>query len=592
MMGGYTSRGPGSASEMIVRRVFEGPKACRCALGCYQKDSRPMVRIANPFSLHFDQLPWESMQSRFFRPRLWLVAVFVSIGFAGAVPGCSGGEGPGVKTGGLGGDAAAGGGSGKSGGTTGGDDVSFAGNSSGAAPGSGSAPSAGGTSNPGCRPRGGECEFGSDCCSGQCNDATGRCVQDLAACSPAGAACESGTECCTLHCDGGVCSSDPCEGDGQDCGGNSECCSGSCEGGKCADINGSASSCSSAGNSCGGDSDCCSKLCVEGSCAIGSSFCVQTFDICTDSDQCCHGTCVIQEGANAGYCGTQVSSGSSCDNKLVTGEVCDGDCSLCCSRSCAAHPISGKKICQPPSGCRPSGELCRTDLDCCGGDPDADLPGAGNAHCEDINDQGIGRCKSISCTPQGGICKYDDADYVAFCGGNSTSPNNCCNFLGASSNCALDRLNIPRCDALSECRQDGESCATSDDCCGGVPCVQNEAGSFVCYDPPGGGECVPSSGPCTIDGDCCRGSLCIRLPGEPSGVCGNTTVDPPGGVGGGGGEGNSETGGSGSGSESGGNGSGTGGGLSCSAFGQGCEIASDCCGGLPCDGGICNYILE
>jgi hypothetical protein len=504
--------------------------------------------------------------------KTWFVALltvpWAALGFSGCSSDSS--DGHPTETGGFGGDDAASSSGSK---TSSGDDLS----------GEAGGPGSGGGVQGACHATGDECEFGAECCSGQCDVGRGICAQDVSSCAPAGSSCNGGTECCSLRCSGDVCAAEQCVGDGQDCSGDEQCCSGSCTGGRCDDINGSSASCRSAGNACDGDGDCCSKFCKDGNCALGASFCVQTYDICTNNDQCCHGTCVMQAGANAGYCGLQVSSGSACDNKLVTGEVCEGDCSSCCSRSCAAHPTSGRSICQPPSGCRPAGELCRTDLDCCGGDPEADLPGAGNAHCEDINSEGVGRCKSISCTPQGGICKYDESDYVEFCGGNSTSPNNCCNFLGNKSNCALDRLNIPRCDALSECRDEGEACANSDDCCGGAPCVQNETGKFVCYLPPEG-DCVAATGPCTIDGDCCRGSLCIRRPGEASGTCGDTGIDPnpPSGVGGGAGAGNG----------SGGSNPGSGGGLACAAFGQACEDASDCCGDVPCDGAFCNYIFK
>lgn len=478
-------------------------------------------------------------------------------------PSGSGGEGgePGGPTGGT---------SSSTGGQNGGsdDDLSLAGNSNGASSSAGGSGSA-------CFAIGQECESGRDCCSAQCDVARGVCAANFAACGSEGATCESGIECCSVSCLDGRCSGDQCLGDGESCEVGEECCSGQCTDGVCADLNGSAG-CETAGNTCANDADCCSRLCSSnGVCLLGSSFCVQLNDLCTDDEQCCHGTCEIQDGEKTGFCAVQESSGSGCDNKLMAGEVCEGDCSSCCSRSCAPHPTSGKTVCQPPGGCRPSGELCRSDLDCCGGDPDADLPGAGNGHCEDINEEGVGRCKTLSCTPQGGICKYDDPNYVEFCGGNSTSPNNCCSFLGSKSNCALDLLRIPRCDAIDECREEGESCATSGDCCGGVPCVQNESGAFVCYGPPDG-ECVAVAGPCTIDADCCPGSLCLRLPGNATGSCGDGTVDPPGG-------------GDGSGGSSTGNGSGGGGGLGCSAYGQSCEESADCCEGVPCEDGRCLF---
>lgn len=422
-----------------------------------------------------------------------------------------------------------------------------------------------------CDVPGDSCENGAACCSGLCDAASGQCVQNLGTCSDAGTSCGGPTECCTLNCQGNVCQADACTSDGLSCNSDAQCCGGTCADGSCKDINGSISSCKSSGNACETGAQCCSKLCGEsGTCLNSSSYCIQLNDICTSDDQCCHGSCIKGDGATAGYCGKQASTGSGCENKLTAGEVCGGDCSQCCSRSCAPFGATGANICQPASGCRPAGELCRQDEDCCGGDADADLPGAGNGSCDDINSDGVGRCKNNSCTPQGGICKYTEDGYVEFCGGGSTSPNNCCSFLGNNSNCALDGLNIPRCDAIDDCREAGEACATAGDCCGGIPCTQNEAGAFVCYDPPGEQTCVPSAGPCTNNGDCCVGTLCVIQPGSATGSCATTTTGTGGGSGTGGDTGAGGT-------------VGSGGTSACAEYGQQCDMTGDCCNSVPCD---------
>lgn len=430
-----------------------------------------------------------------------------------------------------------------------------------------------------CSTAGTQCSAGGECCSGLCNELTGECAQALGTCNQAGIPCGDATECCSLNCQSDVCQEDQCVADAQDCSNDDECCSGDCkDDGTCADLNGDIA-CKTSGNPCDGNGDCCSGLCNDnGTCSLGSSYCIQLDDVCTGDEQCCQGTCAMAEGATRGTCQKQMTGGTGCDSKKLAGEVCDGSCADCCSRACAPYGPSGATICQAPSGCKPAGELCKDDLDCCGGDPESGLAGAGNAKCEGINEQGIGRCKSTSCVPQGSICKYDSADYTEFCGAtNSTSPNACCAGTGADSiaqHCRLDSLNIPRCNALGECRDEGETCSSTDDCCNGNPCVQDpESGTFVCYD-DGDDDCVPSTGPCTTNGDCCVGSMCILEPGESTGTCGNS--DPP--------------------PDDGSGGTGSGGSTStddpCAEYGQDCTDAGDCCNDVPCTSGSCIYLVK
>jgi hypothetical protein len=199
------------------------------------------------------------------------------------------------------------------------------------------------------------------------------------------------------------------------------------------------------------------------------------------------------------------------------------------------------------------------------------LPGAGNVRCDKSAGAGVGRCRnSMGCTPQAGICHFKDS----VCSDTSTSaPNNCCNYLGSSSNCELDALFVPRCNALPECRDDGEDCASSADCCEGTLCLPDETGRLRCDDPPGDDPCVPKGSRCTSHGDCCAGTVCIIAPGAGSGTCG--TSDPPTGAGGMGG---------GPGGDGGNGGTGT-----CAEYGQSCGAGVPCCNAddVPCSAGIC-----
>jgi hypothetical protein len=212
--------------------------------------------------------------------------------------------------------------------------------------------------------------------------------------------------------------------------------------------------------------------------------------------------------------------------------------------------------------------LCRTNKDCCGGDADSTIPGSGDAACIRVNPEDtVGRCKVGACNPHGAICGNPEG--TAACSGSLSAPNGekCCgaNLLPKEVHpCQVDGLLVPRCDVIDGCVEPGGYCGTSDDCCNGLPCVQDETGSFVCYDPPGG-SCVEEGGPCTADADCCVGSSCLFGAGQVTGVCG--TSDPPG------------SGGSGMGGNTGSGGSST----VCAAYGQDCSTAA-CCNSVPCDG--------
>jgi hypothetical protein len=289
----------------------------------------------------------------------------------------------------------------------------------------------------------------------------------------------------------------------------------------------------------------------------------------------------------AGYCGAEPAAASRCNSGGIDGAVCDS-CGFCCSRVCAPFGPTGIAICQPPSGCRVNGALCKRNEDCCGGDPTAALPGAGNVICDMSGDPAreIGRCRNpMGCTPQGGVCHFKDS----YCSDTSTSaPNNCCNYLGNASNCRLDALGVPRCNALTACREAGADCSSSDDCCDGAPCVPNADGRLQCYGTPGEPppRCVSEGGPCTNNGDCCVGTTCEVDPGEGSGTC--TTPGSSSATGTGGGS-TSATGGTGAGGSGGSDGAGGSTPAPCAEYGQLCSATSDCCnaGAVQCYNGIC-----
>jgi hypothetical protein len=243
-------------------------------------------------------------------------------------------------------------------------------------------------------------------------------------------------------------------------------------------------------------------------------------------------------------------------------------------------------VCQPASGCHVTGDLCRRDEDCCGGDSTSGLPGAGNVICDIEDGSTIGICRNpMSCNPQGNVCHYQN--YTCSI---SSARANCCGALGASRDgCQIDALGVPRCNGLGDdCRVTGDTCASQADCCNAAPCVPDNQGVLRC----GGPGCVMRGGSCTINGDCCPGSLCIRPPGSTQGVCngGSGGTGGSGGMGGtGGGAGSGVGGAAGGMAGMGGTNTGGSGGRVCSEYGQICSGNSDCCNAVPCTGNICRF---
>ncbi len=399
----------------------------------------------------------------------------------------------------------------------------------------------------------------------------------VASSQPPGAQCLNGLECSSLSCRSGSCSEAACVSDGGSCSSGDECCSGSCAAGSCAALN---LTCRTAGNACDAGSECCSGLCKDGSCSLASSFCTQAGDLCAANSECCGGTCSIAEGAKVGTCGAPPEGASNC-NGGIDGSLCNG-CGQCCSRLCAPFGDSGVFVCQPASGCRVNGDLCRQDSDCCGA-AGTGLPGDGNVTCDKEPGADVGVCRNpLGCSPQGNVCHYQD--YTCSI---SSSRNNCCGATGNSGACQLDPLGVPRCNGLSECRAGGDTCASAMDCCDGRRCVADALGQLRCASSEEPSGCIPSGGSCTVNGDCCAGVVCTSLPGSTQGVCGGSSgggtppqgEEPPGG-----GEtppGGGEDPPAGESPPS----------YSCALFGQACSQSSDCCSSVPCTNGACVYPL-
>jgi hypothetical protein len=414
-----------------------------------------------------------------------------------------------------------------------------------------------------CSAFGQPCTTAVDCCSGICDPTTLSCAASINKCTPTGGACVASTECCSLSCSAGSCSAAACVADEQPCSDAAACCSGSCNGVACEALN---LTCRTAGNPCTANPDCCSKWCDGGVCKLGSSFCIQTGDVCSDSSTCCSGDCQPGTGT-LGTCAPPPSGATYCSD-AVDGTVCDA-CNGCCSRLCAPYAATGIHVCQPASGCRVNGDLCRKDSDCCGA-AGTGLPGEDNVTCEIPVGKTLGICRNPrSCNPQGNVCHYKDYTCSV-----SSARNDCCAAVGNSGVCQLDFLGVPRCNGLgTTCIPGGGICSSTMDCCDMMPCVPDGTGLLRCYLPPGGTidggvpqACVPTGGRCSINADCCGGLTCIEPIGSTQGVCGIPQPPPGNKVD----AGTSDTPGPG-----------------CIQFGQLCTTSADCCNGLPCWNGRC-----
>jgi hypothetical protein len=404
-------------------------------------------------------------------------------------------------------------------------------------------------------------------------------------CATVGNACTSPTDCCTFSCINNLCANKQCISDNAACATGAECCGGACNGNVCTPLN---PTCKTAGNACTSSGECCGKFCSGGFCSNAVTFCTQKGDVCSANSQCCGGNCTIPGGAQLGTCGDTVSApgttgcdvkGTICSTADAGSPACGGSC---CSRVCAPTGTAGGSnafICEPPSGCQPTGELCRNDSDCCGWSG-APAPVNGPVQCsKSVSTQEFGRCNNgTACREPGSICKPSTA--------SCNAENDCCESAGFPSSycnanpdncCRQDALGIPRCLLTSNITCNpatpipaGTACATSADCCGN-PCVNNQCLA----------ACVPTAGQCTTDADCCAGIRCVLPTGSSKGVCGGTIITDGGVVP------LPDSGPVDSGTQPDGAPADAGPPV-CAFYGQSCATLG-CCDGVPCTGGVCRY---
>lgn len=472
---------------------------------------------------------------KFLRPgfRGFLVAVLVTSG--ALVVSCGGSEGPDDGADGAGGSGGSDGSSDSGAGAPG---------SGGLNVGSGGVQSGGGDGSGGsdgtCVGLNEACEANVECCDGRtCQDVGDgkRCI-DESLCAGAGASCESAAECCSLSCDG-ACQDDGslCSPVGTECTDDVECCSNDCDG-TCQAIG---EACSPVGERCdseGTDDGCCSRYCENfGSeeepdlrCSR-SSTCGARGEICDEASDCCSGVCID------GRCPTQNEIGG----QLFAGEPCERD-AQCASYACAASAPGAPKTCQFLGGCRPAGEICTESWQCCS---NLNISEGGGAMClEDNATEGVG-------------CEAHAIEGLSVCGLNTdpkevgeicldtegNAVHDCC----PSDNCELTATGVSRCaggEGFDECRDDGDTCQVSTQCCSGV-CSPVDTGSGIelrC-----GSGCIETDGLCTANADCC-GGVCTN------GTCAEETSE-------------------------------------CTPLGGECSDGSECCN-LICMNGFCQTVVK
>lgn len=355
-----------------------------------------------------------------------------------------------------------------------------------------------------CLPNGDLCGLDSQCCGNLC--LAGRCTERSPSCGASGEDCTSPVECCSQACVEGTCATS-CVSDQSACESSSECCSGLCEGNLCTPLT---FRCGTAGNSCVQDSECCSGLCWEGRCDRDSSYCGQADESCEAGTDCCSGTCTIEEGRTLGICAANPTGPAFCTDG-ISGTLC-GACNDCCSRLCVPYGARGILVCAQAQGCRQTGEICATDGECCGGDPESTLPGAGNVTCSIDPGSTFGICRNaMSCSSQGNVCHIQD-----YACGVSAASNKCCGADGADGECVLDQLGVPRCDGLAgACQEAGADCAFDGDCCEGS-CLPSAEGKLTCTDL---GACLEAGLSCSATSECCPGALCEKQSDSSFGIC-------------------------------------------------------------------------
>lgn len=383
------------------------------------------------------------------------------------------------------------------------------------------------------------CAIGADCCSGLCT-ASACASQSAGTCLATGSSCDEANDtCCSQNCQDGVCQKAySCQANSDVCWSDGECCSLSCtatggNAGFCVNESGRPAGCGYGGTPCSTGSDCCSFVCVDP--GTGQKVCQEVSGCQVAGDSC---------ASDANCCGGQPNGSVDCHNDRFycdNGQACRAPGTIC-GKPQQILPDGGIDCERKPDG------TCFTvsqETNCC----DASGNFKEDATCR-VDESGVPRCfgggdiagciygytgEEPCCIADGQVCQFSDqccggAPCVAgddgvprctvpqclnlgtTCTPGATGADACC----SGSEClAVDEINYAcqlagSADGGTTCNANGDTCATSSDCCSEI-C---EGG--VCQAPE---LCQPQDASCSVSGDCCSGLTCIIPTGASSGTC-------------------------------------------------------------------------
>ena len=393
---------------------------------------------------------------------------------------------------------------------------------------------------PKCTSDGQGCSSDGACCSLSC--VGGTCGALNTTCSTIGNACggttpDGGPEkaCCSNFCIAGQCQQPSyCSQAGDTCATAADCCSQVCTItgtqalGICGPPPSGPASCSMpdgtlcAGTTadggiviqdggvpaCGGS--CCSRSCAPwGPTGVlvcqPASGCKIEGDICTSSAQCCGGagsgepqaglvTCLITAPALVGICRSPTGGSDAGNACIPNGDVCklattscSKDCN-CCTGNCNTDDTCKQDNLGIPrctgAACVDAGTACSSSADCCNGNPcvPSKVDGGPEFTCYPFQCvQSCGSCSNnADCCP-GSNCLNGTCDP---CGGGTPGDGGA---PGDGGN-GPDGSGLPPDGGAPPppdggCASYGQVCATSAECCNGVPCTPQLLGAARCVYP-------------------------------------------------------------------------------------------------------------
>jgi len=321
-----------------------------------------------------------------------------------------------------------------------------------------------------------------------------------------------------------------CMPNGKACSDTGDCCDGSCNNGIC---------CDAVGKSCQSSVECCNQNCQNGRCCISSA---AGQPKCTSSADCCSG---LSCDSDTGICADPsscIAKGATCiPGDLSRAKKVNATSSCCGGLVCKPNNIySGATLDSTDTCCVDLGVTCNISADCCGQSAcqgSACCIPTGQNGCENDNDC----CSGNTCQDKGPghpkQCKLNCKPKDAVCTGDTE----CCTPMTCNLD-PTDNTNTRKiCGTKSGCVDNGTVCNLDSDCCKGL-CNADPKDSTAksC-------QCINDSTTTCNANNCCYGKTCATSnDGKTNNVC-----------------------------------------CISSANDTKCTDSSDCCSGLTCQAGKC-----